>query len=82
MAAPPQAASMRGHDDGDLGCPSDDGSSRRSDRLTAKKWRARAWALGRVIAETDKPQVVNQRIYFPLEDCFQQHMLLSTKRWR
>ena len=44
--------------------------------------RAEARVGGMVLATTERAQVVNQRIYFPLEDCQATLLRDSPKRWR
>jgi len=44
--------------------------------------RAEARADGVVLARTERAQVVNQRVYFPLEDCDLRLLRDSPKRWR
>ena len=43
---------------------------------------AEARADGVVLARTERAQVVNQRVYFPLEDCDLRLLRDSPKRWR
>ena len=43
---------------------------------------AEARVAGRLLARTDRAQVVNQRVYFPLEDCDARMLVDSPKRWR
>ena len=44
--------------------------------------RAEARIDGVILARTERAQVVNQRVYFPLEDCSLNLLCDSTKRWR
>jgi len=44
--------------------------------------RAEARAGGAVLARSECAQVVNQRIYFPIEDCTLHYLRDSAKRWR
>ena len=44
--------------------------------------RAEARVNGLLLASTERAQVANQRIYFPLEDCQAALLRDSPKRWR
>ena len=44
--------------------------------------RAEARTGGALLARSECAQIVNQRIYFPIEDCSMNHLRDSTKRWR
>lgn len=44
--------------------------------------RAEARVNGTVLVRSERAQVVNQRIYFPLEDCVAAMLRDSPKRWR
>ena len=44
--------------------------------------RAEARIDGVILARTERAQVVNQRVYFPLEDCSLNLLRDSKKRWR
>ena len=44
--------------------------------------KAEARIDGAVVALTERAQVVNQRVYFPLEDCALHLLRDSPKRWR
>jgi len=44
--------------------------------------RAEARIDGVILARSERAQVVNQRVYFPLEDCSLDMLRDSTKRWR
>lgn len=57
----------------------------RGDKLFADRregLRAEAVADGEVVAKTERAQLVNQRVYFPLEDCSLNLFRDSAKRWR
>jgi hypothetical protein len=44
--------------------------------------RAEARVDRRVIARTERAQIVNRRVYFPLEDCTLELLRDSPKHWR
>ena len=44
--------------------------------------RAEARVGQRVVARTERAQIVNRRVYFPLEDCVLALLRDSPKRWR
>ena len=44
--------------------------------------RAEAHIGGAILAQSDCAQIVNQRLYFPIEDCCTRLLRDSPKRWR
>jgi len=57
----------------------------RGDKPVERAWagvRAEARMDGALVAKSERAQVVNKRVYFPVEDCSLHLLRDSSKRWR